>query len=86
MNANPGAFYLTRNAAGDYTLEIGNGVPASGFPAFTGQPKAFLNVIGSSSASIQCTYVTGSHSNPAVRVQTYQGGVLTDLNFTVQFR
>ena len=61
-------------------------MPASGFPAFTGQPKAFLNVIGSSSASIQCTYVTGSHSNPAVRVQTYQGGVLTDLNFTVQFR
>lgn len=84
INASPASLYLTRTAAGDYTVETGNGGVT--FPAFTGQPKAFLNVIGDSSASIQCTYVTGPHSNPAVRVQTYQGGALTDLNFTVQFR
>lgn len=85
LNGNLGAFTITRNAAGDYWVEL---TTASSALALIGQPRAYLNVVGGAhNYSVEATYGTGpAHSNPAARVTTQQDGVLTDLNFTVVFR
>ena len=84
VNGVPSSFVVTRGGAGNYTIEptVANMLPAS-----VGQPRAFLIGVGNSSASIGAASTTGPvHGYPAVQVETFQGGVLTDLPFTVQFR
>jgi hypothetical protein len=84
VNGNPGAFVMTRSAAGNYTIEP---TVANMLPAQVGAPRAYLNGIGNSSATIAAAYTTGPvHGYPAVQVEIFQGGVLTDIPFTVMFR
>ena len=89
VNGNPAAFYLTRNAAGDYWVETGNGSVA--FPAVSGSPKSWITsltagTVAISQGTIVCQYGTGPNSQQAIRVRTYAAGSLTDMNFCVSFR
>ena len=84
VNGQPSAFVVTRNAAGNYVIEP---TSANMLPASVGLPRAFLNSVGNSSATIGAAPTTGPvHGYPAVQVETFQAGVLTDLPFTVLFR
>lgn len=67
-------FAITRNGVGDYSITWA----ANLFP-IAGWPRAMINaLIGATNASICAVNITNG-----VRVQTTQGGALTDLNFSV---
>lgn len=69
-------FAPVRNGAGDYTISWPSGLLPLG-----GAPVAIINqILGAVSSSIVAQYLSAT----SVRVQTTQGGVLTDLNFSVQ--
>jgi hypothetical protein len=68
-------FTVTRNGVGDYSITWA----ANLFP-IAGQPRARINaLIGATNASIGAVNITNG-----VRIQTTQGGALTDLNFSFE--
>lgn len=84
VNANAGAFILTRVAAGQYWVECAT---ATTLPTFGSQPSVSLN---SHSALVvagaYATYGVGpSLGNPGVLIETELAGTLADCPFTVDF-
>ena len=87
VNGNTGAFYLTRNSAGNYTIETMTGIYALPAPPNGAYPHCGLvGVCGAHSYSIMANYTVGTHGNLAIQVTTNQDTTPTDLNFWVLFR
>lgn len=83
VNGNLGAFILTRNGVGNYTLET---LSNTTLPPFTSDPAPNLvGLLGAHNYGIAAQYITGPNGHPAAQVTTTIDGVLADFNFAVTF-